>query len=255
MHPRPSGLITLTTDFGLGDPYVALVHGAIAKVSDKPRVLDLSHAVAPQDIAAGAFVLWTAIGRFPAGTVHVGVVDPGVGSDRRLLAASAHGQFWIAPDNGLLGAVLGAAPDAEVRELDLEHLRIEREAVTFDGRDVFGPAAALLACGRYSFPALGARVTDAAGDDPVFGGQPRIVHVDRFGNLISNVPAERLGGATTVRIADRNVPLRRTYGDVPVADLLAYVGSFGLVEVAARDGSAAHTLGIGAGAAIALDNA
>ena len=143
MYPRPSGLVTLTTDFGVADPYAGVMKGAVARASAKPQVVDLSHDVPPQDIAAGAFVLWSAIGRFPAGSVHCGVVDPGVGSDRRILAACARGDYWLVPDNGLLGAVLTSDTAAEVRAVDLERLGVQREAVTFDGRDVFAPVAAM----------------------------------------------------------------------------------------------------------------
>ncbi|MFK7741044.1 MAG: S-adenosyl-l-methionine hydroxide adenosyltransferase family protein [Planctomycetota bacterium] len=265
MIPRPSGIVTLTTDFGLEDPYVGILKGALLRASDKPRMVDLSHGVPPQDLAAGAFVLWSAINRFPDGTVHVGIVDPGVGSDRRILAAAAHDQFWLAPDNALLGAVLAGDPAAEVREVDLEHLRIQREAVTFDGRDVFAPVAAMLASGRFGFSALGVRIDDAKADDLLFGSavdcpgaggktKGRVVHVDHYGNLIVNVPAEHVAAAKSVQVGSECVPLLRTYTDAATGGLLAYVGSFGLLEVAVRNGSASAKLGIGRGATIELQN-
>jgi S-adenosylmethionine hydrolase len=251
MYPRPAGVVTLTTDFGVRDPYVGIMKGALLKAAPKAQVVDLSHAVPPQDVAAGAFVLWSALQRFPDGTVHVGVVDPGVGTDRRLVAVAARSQYWLAPDNGLLGAVLAAAPDAEVRELDLDHLGVVREAVTFDGRDCFAPVAGMLCAGRYGFRALGARVDDVERGDMVFSGGDRVVHVDGFGNLVTNVPGAR-AGATSIEVGGRTVLVQRTYSDVAAGALVGYVGSFGLVEVAAREGSAAASLGIGVGAAVVV---
>ncbi len=251
MYPRPSGLVTLTTDFGVADPYAGVMKGAVARASAKPQVVDLSHDVPPQDIAAGAFVLWSAIGRFPAGSVHCGVVDPGVGSDRRILAACARGDYWLVPDNGLLGAVLTSDTAAEVRAVDLERLGVQREAVTFDGRDVFAPVAAMLSSGRYGFSALGPRVEDGDCTDHVFAGGDRVVHVDHYGNLVTNVSAER-GSGRGVRLAGVEVAPQRTYADVEDGALLAYVGAFGLLEVAARGDSAAKRLGIGRGAAVTL---
>ncbi|MCK5943409.1 MAG: SAM-dependent chlorinase/fluorinase, partial [Planctomycetes bacterium] len=236
MFARPSGIVTLTTDFGVADPYVGIMKGALLAASAKANVVDLSHGVPAQDIASGAFVLWSAIGRFPSGTVHVGVVDPGVGTARRRIAAAAHDQYWIAPDNGLLGAVLASDPAAEVRELDLDHLRVQRTANTFDGRDVFAPVAAFLSAGRYGFTALGRRVDDADAADPVFAAGDRVVYVDHYGNLITSVSGERRLDAP-VFVADREVMVHRAYGDVAPGELLAYVGSFGLLEIAARDGS------------------
>ncbi len=254
MFARPSGVVTLTTDFGLDDPYVGILKGALLRSAPKATVVDLSHAVPPQDVAAGAFVLWSALGRFADGTVHVGVVDPGVGTSRRLLGVAAASQYWLGPDNGLLGAVLAQDPRAEVRELDLEHLSGTRESATFDGRDAFAPVAGMLSAGRYGFRALGPRADDASSEDLVFGGQDRVVYVDRFGNLVTNVRADRVEGAgpVAIEVEGRTVALRRTYADVARGALLGYVGSFGLLEIAARDASAAEELGVRAGAPVVV---
>ena len=206
MFARPSGVVTLTTDFGLDDPYVGIMKGALMRSAPKATVVDLSHAVPPQDVAAGAFVLWSALRRFADGTVHVGVVDPGVGTSRRLLGVAAASQYWLGPDNGLLGAVLAQDPRAEVRELDLEHLSVTRESVTFDGRDAFAPVAGMLSAGRYGFRALGPRVDDASSEDLVFGGQDRVVYVDadrdrrrqRSGNPLMDL----IGSTRPVRTGD-----------------------------------------------------
>ncbi|HEB54399.1 MAG TPA: hypothetical protein ENI87_14195 [bacterium] len=252
MLPRPSGIVTLTTDFGVRDPYVGVLEGALLQATSKPRVVHLCHEVPPHDVAAGAFVLWSAIGRFPSGSVHVGVVDPGVGSERALLAVAAHDQYWLGPDNGLLGSVLAGATAAEVRTLDLDHLRVRRHANTFDGREVLAPVAAMLAAGRYGFSALGPRAVDCDHRDPLFDGEDRVVHVDRFGNLITNVKADRIATGTVVGMAGRQLGLGSSYSDVGVGELLAYVGSFGLLEVAAREARADELLGVGRGARVSV---
>ncbi|MGK0353378.1 MAG: S-adenosylmethionine hydrolase [Planctomycetota bacterium] len=254
MYARPSGIVTLTTDFGLRDPYVGIMKGALIAASDKPRIVDLSHDVAPQDIAMGAFMLWTAANRFPKGTVHIGVVDPGVGTKRRLLAATAHGRYWLVPDNGLCGAVLASSDTFEVREIDLDHLRIRRTSETFDGRDVLAPVAAWLASGHYGFSAMGPRIEDADCTDLVFGGEHRVVHVDTYGNLITNLRGTVLvdGAEQQIVCGGQSMPMHRTYGDVAPGELLAYVGSFGLIEVAMANGSASERLGMQRGAPIEL---
>lgn len=252
MYPRPSGIVTLTTDFGQRDPYVGIVKGAVLRASPKVQVVDVTHGAPPQDVAAGAFLLWSLIGRFPSGTVHVGVVDPGVGTDRRLLAVAACDAYWLVPDNGMIGAVLARDDAHEVRVVDVEHLRLQPASATFHGRDVLAPAAAWLAAGRYGFSAMGTRVTDADARDLVFGGDRRVVHVDHYGNLISNVEADAIGAATAVQAGDWRADIHRTYGDVAEGERLAYIGAFGLLEVARRNGSAADETGLQVGSTIEL---
>ncbi len=251
MFPRPSGIVTLLTDFGASDPYVGIVKGALLRASAKLTIVDVGHDVPPQDVATGAFFVAATIGRFPAGTVHVAVVDPGVGTGRRLLAVAARECYWLAPDNGLLSPLLAGSGEVDVRAIDDEHLGLRAESRTFHGRDLLAPAAAWLAGGRYGFSALGPRI-----DDPVTrafnAGPSRVVYVDRFGDLITNVDAEAFGDARGVRIAGRTVPRHGTYGDAAPGALLAYVGSFGLVEIAKNGGSAARELEVGIGAPVEL---
>src|SRR5690606_28376134 len=132
-------------------PYVGVLKGAVLRAYPRAVLVDLGHEVPPQDVLAGSFWLAAAIGRFPVGSVHTAVVDPGVGTTRRLLAVAAHDCFWLAPDNGLLAAVLAQAPHAEVRALDVEHLQLRDVSRTFHGRDVLAPVAGWLAGGRYGF--------------------------------------------------------------------------------------------------------
>lgn len=248
---RPAGIVTLLSDFGTDDPYVGVMKGAVLRVHPKVVLVDLGHAVPPQDIVAGAFWLAAAIDAFPPGTVHVAVVDPGVGTGRRLLVAFASQCWWLAPDNGLLARVLAVDPAADVREIDVERLQLTPRSSTFHGRDILAPVAGWLASGRYGFTALGPRITD-----PVVGeghsGEPQVVHVDGYGNLITNVVAATMIHARGVRIGGLVVPLHRTYADVPSGHLLALVGSYGLLEVAQNGGSAARTLGLARGAPIEL---
>ena len=200
------------------------------------------------DVAAGAYVLARAAARFPAGTVHLAVVDPGVGTLRRALAAEAGGQRFVAPDNGLLTWVI-AATDRRVVTLPLP----ATAGATFHGRDVFAPAAADLARGR-ALGELGVEISDpvrlprprlaSAGGDLV----GEVVHVDHFGTLVTNLPGVRIALGATVRVGVYDLVLRSTFGDVRSGDPVAFVGSGGTVEVAVRDGRADSVLGIARGA-------
>jgi hypothetical protein len=256
-------IVTLLTDFGTDDTYVGQMKGVILARCPSARVIDLTHAVRPQAVIQGAFLLETALDVFPSGTVHVAVVDPGVGTSRRGLAVTAAGQLFVGPDNGLFTPAL-SRPGWEAFELRAAEYRLPTVSVTFHGRDVFGPAAAHLALGvaptRLGPPArdpvrLGWPTAHAVGDDLV----GEVVHVDRFGNLLTSIgvdaleqTAARHGGAVTVRIAGRPIPLVRTYGDLAPGSAGALVGSAGRLEVAVREGSAAARLRAGRGTLVRL---
>ena len=235
-----NGIVTLTTDFGTVDGYVGAMKGVILREHPDARVVDITHDVPPQDIIAGAFAVAAAAPWFPPGTVHVAVVDPGVGSARRAIAIAHGGSLYVGPDNGLLTV---AALEGEGRVID----RIPPTwpvSATFHGRDLFARVAARLAAGASlddfsTGPVAPLRLVE----DPA----PHVVHVDRFGNLVTNL---RDPAFTAVEVAGARAPLRRTYTDVPPAGLVAYVGSSGFVEVAIRDGSAAERLGVGRGAPV-----
>ena len=254
MFPRPSGIVTLTSDLGLADPAVGVMKGALVRAASKPQVVDLSHGVEARDVAAGAFALWSAIDRFPGGTVHCAAVGLTDGAERRLLAACAHGCYWLGSDTGVLASVLARDSAAEVRQLDLEHLGVAAAPMGAGARDALASVAALLASGRYGFSALGPRVADAQAEDPVFGGPERVVHVDPYGNLVTNVEAARAAGCA-VEVGGAVVAAGQRWDAVSPGALLAYRGSSGLLEVAARDDSAARQLGIGVGAPVRLQNA
>ncbi len=254
-------VIALLTDFGVRDHYVASMKGVILGIVPDVTLVDVTHEIEPQDVMSAALELRACWRDFPAGTIFLTVVDPGVGTARRALAAAAGDCFFIAPDNGVLGPVLEQQPPSMVVELsERKYLRpvISR---TFEGRDRFAPAAAWLARGT-SIELLGPRVVDwvrpqvpqpRAAEGMVTG---EILTVDRFGNLISNIDAVLLDGLRgpgrlVVRVGEgRAVPLVETYESAPGGGLCALVGSSGRLEVAVNGGSAARLLALGRGARV-----
>jgi S-adenosylmethionine hydrolase len=242
-------LITLLTDFGTADSYVAEMRGVLLSAVPGAALVDITHSVPPGDVCAGAYLLGRVWHRFPVGTVHLAVVDPGVGTDRAALAFAAHGHYFVGPDNGLFTFVLR---DAEVQIVSLP--TPDGACATFHGRDLFAPAAAALAAGskltKLGEPLAGmpARLVYA---EPHYEGKSvvgQVVYVDRFGTLVTNLTPDLVPSYATVEVEGLEVgPLRRTFGDVPTGGLVAYVGSGGQVEIAVRDGSAARRLGMGVG--------
>jgi S-adenosyl-L-methionine hydrolase (adenosine-forming) len=245
-------IITLLTDFGTTDSYVAEVKGVLLSRAPATTLVDITHDVPPGNVRAGQYLLSRAWPRFPAGTVHLVVVDPGVGTDRRALAAQAGGHRFVGPDNGLFTSL----PD-DARFVALPILR--DASPTFHARDVFAPAAARLAAGA-RLDELGTPVSDLVraivssprvSETAVLG---EVVYVDRFGTLISNIPRDLIRPGAAIRVADTSVgPLRRTFGDVATGKMVAFFGSGGMVEIAVRDGSAAAILKVGVGAVVSAD--
>ncbi|HTS80532.1 MAG TPA: SAM-dependent chlorinase/fluorinase [Myxococcaceae bacterium] len=251
-------IVTLLTDFGLEDGYVAAMKGVIAGIAPEARLVDITHLVPPQDVAFGRFRLLTVAPYFPPGTVHLAVVDPGVGTARRAVAVRTRsGSFLVGPDNGLLTGALEVDPATAAVELsDPRFWRTAEPSATFHGRDIFSPVAAHLARGATlesmgsALPAGQLVKLDLAPWERIPGGaQGAIQAVDRFGNLISNVPGALLPehGEWTASIAGRSVGGHRTYGDVPANEALALVGSHGFVEIAVHRGDARRILGAGVG--------
>jgi S-adenosylmethionine hydrolase len=250
-------LVTLLSDFGVADGYVGAMKGAILARAPSLALVDLSHAIEPGDIDAASVVLAQAAPHFPAGTVHLAVVDPGVGSERRALACRIGSHFYVAPDNGLLSGVLESARIEAVHVISDPRFAPRDASPVFHGRDIFGPAAAHLALGG-PLEALGPaldpqklvrRVLPAperAGDAWI----ARVQHVDRFGNLITNLalPAETAAG--TARVGSHQIAFARTYSSVPPGTLLALRGSSGQLEIARSGASAAQELRIGRGAVV-----
>ncbi len=257
----PAPIVTFTSDFGLEDWFVGVVHGVLHGIAPDSPVVDLVHTITPGHIAHGAFVLEAAAPDFPAGTVHLAVVDPGVGTDRRALAVGAHGQWFVGPDNGLLEWA-AAAPGAVVHALTETRWFRRPVSRTFHGRDVFAPVAAHLAAG-VPIAEFGPRVADpvrlalpapAAARGGLTG---HIVFIDRFGNALTNLTDAALHAAfgerfdesaLEVHVHERRVRgLARSYGDAPVGTLVAILGSSGRLEIAQVGGDAAVRLGLGEG--------
>lgn len=232
------------------------MRGVISAIAPNAVVADATHEIAPGDVSAAAYVLARYARFYPPGTIHVAVVDPGVGSQRRALAARIDQQFYVAPDNGLLTRVLNRAASSRFVTIDAEAYRRIEVSATFHGRDIFAPAAAWLACG-VPLDDLGARI-----DEPVLLDLPHpqrtrsrvegvVEYVDHFGNLITNIPASWLDAGALVAVADREVGiLRTTYSDVVPGSALALTGSDGMLEIAVRDGSASALLRVGRNAAV-----
>jgi S-adenosyl-L-methionine hydrolase (adenosine-forming) len=250
--PSPSRVITLLTDFGHGDPFVGIMKGVIASLCIESRVIDLCHGIQPQAVAEAAFWLERSYAWFPPGSLHVAVVDPTVGSERRILAVAALGHYFLAPDNGLLADALTGAEGARVHALDFARLGLHRPSATFHGRDVFAPVAARLASGGLELAAVGPPVLAQPcvlrapeSDGQMLTGE--VVTVDRFGNLITNLDRARVESSRAhhVTLAGRDITLRRTYADAAPGELLALINAFDVLEVAQRDGNAEQRLGLG----------
>jgi S-adenosylmethionine hydrolase len=258
-----SGVVTLTTDFGLKDPFVGVMKGQLVARFAAVRIIDLTHEIPAHWPAEAGFWLARSFRYFPAGTVHVAVVDPGVGSARQIAAVEADGHLFLAPDNGLLAPVIDGAAAVTLRHVadsTLSRLGIHAPSATFHGRDVFAPLAAAVAAGRLQPTDLGPSVDELVPgwiEEPlVVAGQltGTVVTVDHFGNLVTNIEASLLQGIAhpVVRVAGRELALRRTYSDVRPGEYLALVNSFGVLEIACAERSAAEGLGLARGAPVTV---
>jgi hypothetical protein len=271
-----SSIISLTTDFGTADGYVGTMKGVMLDITSDTHIVDITHEIAPQDIRETAYVLYTAYRFFPSQTVHLVVVDPGVGSARRPIAVrSSHGTF-VGPDNGVFSYIMAQETVEATVELADSRYRLSQVSKTFHGRDIFSPAAAHLAAG-VPIAELGPTVTDPITLPlPCLEIEPRringeVLHTDHFGNVITSIgrllwredelslrPAFRPQSEEQVRLQADDVSiligrspeerriqgLRHTYADVERGEILALVGSEGHVEIAVREGSGAERLGL-----------
>jgi S-adenosylmethionine hydrolase len=249
-------VVTFTTDFGNRDGYAGAMKGVVLSLAPDAVLIDISHQVPARDVRAGAFTLAQAAPLFPPGTIHVAVVDPGVGGTRAEVVVASGGALFVGPDNGLL-ALAAVAPRRAWR---IENPAYRREPVspTFHGRDVFAPAAGRLAAGWAAEDAGGAlaEIVGLSVDSTPLdgGGDGQVVHVDGFGNLFTSFGGPVASGAWTLEVAGRSFPLAggRTFADVAPGALVLYPGSGGQVEIAVRDGSAAALTGAGPGASLRL---
>jgi S-adenosyl-L-methionine hydrolase (adenosine-forming) len=259
----PSGLITLTTDFGQADHFAGVMKGVILGIAPRARIVDITHEIAPYSVTDASFVIGQAWRYFPKGTIHVVVVDPGVGTSRRPLLAEAGGHFFVAPDNGVLSMIYEDSPH-KVRVISNPKLMRKQISRTFHGRDVFAPASAHLASGIAPLQ-FGKLIRDYVRSwntkplrlaEQVWRGT--ILRTDRYGNLITNFQVDEFAGinnrpfelrAGTVRI--RRLALN--YAETEIGELFVISGSSGYLEIAANQASAASRLGCSAGAAIELE--
>ncbi len=244
-------IITLLTDFGSADNFVGVMKGVILSINPKAIIVDITHEVPPQDVLTAAFLLQTSWPYFPKGSIHVAVVDPGVGTARRAIAVETAHAIFLAPDNGLLTPVIKSGEVRRIISLTNPRYWLPQVSSTFHGRDIFAPTAAHISLG-ISLEELGESI-----EDPVLLDWPcplklpdgtivgHILHIDRFGNLITNLRAEDLGEGVVIRVAGYTIQgLKRTFGDVAVGEPVAYIGSSGYLEIAIRQGNAAVTFNL-----------
>lgn len=262
--PRPpAGVITITTDFGHQGPFVGVMKGAILSRFPAARIVDLTHEIVVHWPAEAGFWLARTFGYFPAGTVHVAVVDPGVGTSRDIVVVTAGSHAFLAPDNGLLAPLFSRNSDATAVRLtapQLARFGIRQPSATFHGRDIFAPLAAELAAGRCVPTDLG---EPAEGLVPSWVEEPNVephavtgvvISIDHFGNLITNIDGTLLKrfAAPQVHTGTHTLRLVRTYGDMRPGEYLALVNSFGVIEIARAQQSAAEGLGLSHGAPVSV---
>jgi len=263
---KPSGVITITTDFGHQGPFVGVMKGRMLGRFPDARIIDLTHEILVHWPAEAGFWLARSFQYFPPGTVHVAVVDPGVGTSRDIVAVGANGHVFLAPDNGLLAPVADRDPNATVIRLSaakLALLGIRQPSATFHGRDIFAPVAAELASGHYGLADIGepagALVPAWVEEASVVGSEVHgvVITLDHFGNLITNIDGALLERFREPQVLAGNHRFRmlRTYGETQPGEYLALVNSFGVVEIARAEQSAAEGLGLGRGAPVLVREA
>ncbi len=256
-------IITLTTDFGLGD-YVAAMKGVILGINPEAAIIDIDHSISPQDIRRGAYVLFAATPWYPK-AIHVGVVDPGVGTARRPIAILCQGAVFVGPDNGLLVPAAAEMGIQEVRHITNREYCVPRASYVFHGRDLFAPVAAHLSKG-VSFSDLGPVIPDYVRLDfgnpqvDATGIHGEVLTIDRFGNVITNISrgviSERWRFNQKILVTlggyELELPFLRSYGEAPDGSLLATISSSGFLEIAKRNGGAAAQLGASPGMTVAV---
>lgn len=235
--------ITLLTDFGTADYFVGAMKGVILSVNPQAVIVDITHEIPAQDVAAGAFTLLAAYDSFPEGTIHVAVVDPGVGSERRAIVVTAGKHFFVGPDNGIFTHIYDRNPSHKTFHITNETYFRQPVSNTFHGRDVFAPVAAALSTGLNA-SSLGPPISD-----PIRffkSEQPQIIHIDRFGNLITNITRERFKDGMKLSINGKVISAFRNFFGENVGaanEPFAIWGSAGFLEIAVNGGSAAEILG------------
>ena len=259
-----NAIITLTTDYGTDDHLVGTLKGVILKINPDVTIVDITHRVPPFDLLDGALTIGAAYSYFPPKTIHIVVVDPGVGTDRRPLLVSGQNQYFIAPDNGVLSVVYEREENMVVRHANADHYYLQPLSKTFHGRDIFAPVAAWLSKG-YQTASMGEEITDYKrfalprpkdADGDLKGV---VLRIDSFGNLITNFREQDLpgtsenGGAIKLQIGPHTVTrLVETFAHGNAGEPIAYFGSSGYLEIAVNKGSASKTLSIGRGTPVVI---
>jgi S-adenosylmethionine hydrolase len=271
--PNPTPIITLTTDFGTADHFAGVMKGVIAGIAPRARIIDITHEISPYEIIEGAFVISEAWRYFPKGTIHVVVVDPGVGSARRPILVEAAGHFVVAPDNGVLSLVYETCDEfgavtprvkPRVRVISNPRLMAPHVSRTFHGRDIFAPAAAHLARGvlpaRFGKPILDYIRIDDIKPSKLSANcwHGTIFRADRFGNLITNFHLDDFARVTAapfeLRVGSERIRrLALTFSEAAIGELVAVFGSSGYLEIVANQASAAQILGCGARSPVELE--
>ena len=251
---KPNGIITLSTDFGVQDNFVGIMKGVIYGINPQARIVDITHHITPQNIDAGSFILNSSYSYFPNGTIHIVVVDPGVGSDRRILAVATNNYFFIAPDNQILKYIFNKNETLSVVEVLNKKYFNKHISRTFQGRDIFAPVAAHLSNG-VPIEALGNVITDFDRGEihkPIFLNDKiigTIIHIDAFGNLITNIEEKNLLNKSLSIKAGTTIlnKLSNSYAEVKIGEPLAIFGSFNFLEIAIRNGNAQRKLSLNIG--------
>ncbi len=252
-------IITLLTDFGYSDPYVGSMKGVILEINPDATIVDISHDVVPQNIHEAAFILNRAYPFFPKGTIHVVVVDPGVGSSRSIIGVKTDSYVFLAPDNGVLKYVF-ENHSAVVHQITNRNYFRKKVSQTFQGRDIFAPVAAHLSIGvpldtlgqSFENYTKGTVPKPVAGDKKISG---EIIHIDRFGNGITNIDRNQLTSLNQIRIRVKTIMIRglsTNYADVPTGKPLALIGSGDTLEISVHQGNASQQLGFGMGDKITI---
>jgi S-adenosylmethionine hydrolase len=254
-------IITLTTDFGTSDGYVGTMKGVILSIALDVTLVDITHEIAPQNVRQAAYVLHASAPYFPSGTIHLAVIDPGVGSQRRALVIRTSDGFLVGPDNGLFALFLADEPGAECHAITQPAFMRPHISATFHGRDVFAPVAAHLASG-VNLDLLGPRVSDPVtfpipkpAQQPDGSWLGHVLYADHFGNLVTSLTDDLLAHIhqAEISIGQRRIAgIKRTYAQAAPGDLIALVGSSGHVEISVVNGNAAQSLGLGPDSPLAL---
>jgi S-adenosylmethionine hydrolase len=254
-------VVALITDFGIKDYFVGAVKGTILSVDPNAVIVDISNEVPPQDIAAASFLLRSCYRDFPAGTVFLAVVDPGVGSQRKAIAVNAGPYFFVAPDNGILEGVLADVEEFAAVEITNADLLPKKRSSTFHGRDVFAPAAGHLSRGC-ELTLLGCETTLTRADENDViatgnrgGSAARVIHIDRFGNVVTSIRNGEMRPGSGIVLGGRRISAKHDFfAQAEPGEVFLIEGSAGFIEIAARNGSAGRELGLAVGDELMLDD-